>query len=170
MGLRKQFQEILERHGRTIYLVVQTGARCLCFTQPSKEADPTCPYCLGTGRITKLHRVRAYSRGAALYPSQPNSHIIHDTGEHAINNRVYYLDAFPKVESGDLIIEPIRKNRKLVGLEAVYRIAAPYHYAMEDEGEPTQPIYIRVGATPLPSYKKPVFQALKNRFRKGIRF
>lgn len=169
MGLREQFQALLKAHGRMVYLAIQTGARCLCFKQPSKEADPACPYCLGTGRMVRLHRVLAYARGAAMYPSQPNSHVVQDTGEHAMSSRVYYLDASPKVSSGDLLIEPIRTAGKLTGIEAVYRLASPYYYHMEDGGRPAQHIYTRAGAVLLPSHKDPVFQALKTRFRKGIR-
>jgi len=167
MGVREEFQDFLRRHGHIVYLAIQTSARCICYDPVLKEPKPGCPNCLGTGHVVELHRVLAYSVRSPQRPSQPNSFRLFEPGEHSPDTTVYYLEVDPKVKSGDLLIEPIRKNGRFLGIAELYQLSFPYLYRMEDDGIAAREIYIRVGARQIPSNKKAVEAAIRKRFSGG---
>lgn len=167
MGVREEFQDFLRRHGHVVYLAIQSASRCSCYDPITKESARVCPTCLGTGHSVDLHRVLAYSVNSPLRPSQPNYFRLFDAGEHSPDARVYYLDIHPYIKSGDLLIEPIRRQGRFLGIHELYQLSFPFLYRMEDDRIPAREIYIRVGGKQLPSKKKLVEEAIRRRFARG---
>lgn len=60
IDLREEIAGIMERRGHNVYLRRAQDRRCGCWSEHSREADSTCPYCNGTGwqYRDELHKAR----------------------------------------------------------------------------------------------------------------
>jgi hypothetical protein len=106
MGLRQDFEAILERYGYpTLVLRQDKKVRCSCWNRKTQEADRDFPVCFGMGYtpIAEKHTIREEDAASTTtYTGVDNQMIF---GEMAITGREYFFKADAEVVKGDLIID-----------------------------------------------------------------
>lgn len=100
MGMRQDFNQILEEFGHDVLVASQSKQiRCSCWNERNEEADGDCPVCLGTGWTMQVRKVRTRrSNGqVAMDRSQIGTYLETDSR--------FFFPAEVHLAPGDLIVE-----------------------------------------------------------------
>lgn len=106
IDIRELLASFLEEYGHDIvYVRRDTRFHCSCYSDRSKEAQPNCPKCFGTGYHVTLETYKARRQISSIPETHVGARELHGAGSVTVKGYTYYLEykAFPK--SGDLILE-----------------------------------------------------------------
>ena len=104
--LKKEFDDIINEYGHYV-LVLRKDRRtyCSCYNEVTREANRTCPYCLGLGYnyVAEKHRVRSEDESD---PTSLNRLMMNKGVGHVVaDDRRYFVRTNCHVESKDLFLE-----------------------------------------------------------------
>lgn len=93
---------MIEKYSYDAFMVNQnTNVKCICINPSTKEPDPNCKKCLGTGRKIKIKKVRLSSDNTDVAGSKQ---MIRESVDILIT-QVYYLPAKYKFSKDDIIVD-----------------------------------------------------------------
>nr|DAV25227.1 MAG TPA: hypothetical protein [Caudoviricetes sp.] len=68
--LNNKILDMIERHSYEMYYITRNlKVKCTCITHETKQADPMCPKCLGTGYKITIRKIKAAAQDTKLPPT-----------------------------------------------------------------------------------------------------
>ena len=112
-------KHIMDRYGYNFYIIKKiTNVSCTCINPVTKDADPDCPHCLGTGNKIKTFKVHGIIR-------EQKEREISTAQNLSSSPKVAYIEGLLRLEKDDIIIDD----------EDVYNIVSRQWHRGE-KGEP----------------------------------
>lgn len=87
-----------------LYIRNAKFVRCKCFNDLNKTGDAKCPYCLGTGHLASVQKIKAIESSNSAY-SNLNSLLKTSIGVTDQKNEIYYIRQQYNPKERDLIIK-----------------------------------------------------------------
>jgi len=148
LHIKTEIEEMIDKHGYYILLLRPIKQlKCMCWNSMTKEGNPACNSCMGTGNVIRYERHKVRSDG-----------VTYDTLARAINHtatgpeirpmQFMYMKTQASPESGMLILEVDWK-----GLRPLRRGLQVYEVNITNimRGENGEPSYIFVGLNSRPA-------------------
>lgn len=126
LDLRKEMDGILNSYGHYVLLQRMTKKlHCRCWHEKEQTAEAGCPFCLGSGYVSRIERHLIRRDIASPSSSLPNLIEQAPAAQVADENKLFFMrfDAQPK--EGDLIFEVGWKGNKPTHLINAYEINYP---------------------------------------------
>ena len=103
--------KIVERFSYNFFIVQQDfGINCTCVNFDTKQADPACPKCLGTGKKITIRKIRGASADSGI----PQT--IRTQGDFLIA-KTYYIPCSTPIADNNIIVDdgawPVYKTQNL---------------------------------------------------------
>lgn len=124
INLRQEITKLIEDTGH--YVLLQRTSRkirCSCWNEKHQEADPSCPYCLGLGWVSRIERHKIRRQTAVNVISLPNNIQQTPIGQLSTDTRLFFFkhDTMPK--KGDIIMEVGWKGQRPTHLITTHEIS-----------------------------------------------
>lgn len=112
-------KRVIERYGYNFYVIKRfTNIKCNCVDSTTKDANPSCPHCLGTGYKIKIQKVHGCIR-------EQKEREISIAQNLSSSPKVVYIEGLLRLEKDDMVIDD----------EAIYHITS-LQWHRGEKGEP----------------------------------
>lgn len=106
MDLKREFDKTIANYGHPIFLVRSDQTmRCRCYDSLTGSTKRDCPYCFGTGYVSRVEKHRVVD--ASLMPKQTmaNAGVTAIFGDAMQGIRIFYMKSEVRPMPDDIIIE-----------------------------------------------------------------